>query len=335
MRDLKLLPKAHLHVHLEGAMRPATLAEIAAGYGVEVPATRGYGSFAAFSDLYRAAELVLRTEDDVRRVVREVLEDAAADGAVYVEPQMYPGRYTDRLGSSGDVLDLVIDEGRAAAERLGIGFGLQLAADRNSDPADAEAMARLAADRAGAGMVSFGLAADEASYPPEPFAKAFMIAREAGLISAPHAGEHGGPASVIGALDTLGAQRIGHGVRAAESPDLVRRLAEEGICLDVCPTSNLMLSVVPTLAAHPLAALIEAGVRCSLNGDDPLLFGPGLLEEYQLAREQLGLDDTALAWPARCSIEDSGADAAVKAQGVAGVDAWLSRPGDEGSASWA
>jgi adenosine deaminase len=323
MRDLLLLPKAHLHVHLEGAMRPSTLAEIAATYGIEVPPIRGYGSFSAFSELYRAAELVLQTEDDVRRVVREVLEDAAADGAIYIEPQMYPGRYADRLGPPGDVLDLIIDEGRSTAERLGIGFGLQLSADRNSDPAVAEAMAGLAADRAGAGMVSFGLAADEARYPPEPFAKAFAIAREAGLISAPHAGEHGGPASVIGALDALGAQRIAHGVRAVESPDLVRRLVEEGICLDVCPTSNLMLSVVPSLAAHPLPALIAAGVRCSLNGDDPLLFGPGLLQEYQLARTELGLDDTAIAWLARCSIEDSGAEAALKTAGLAGIDAWL------------
>ena len=323
MRDLTALPKAHLHVHLEGAMRPATLAEIAAGYGVEVPATRGYGSFAAFSGLYQAAEAVLKTEDDIRRVVREVLEDAAADGAIHIEPQMYPGRYAQRLGSAGDVLDLIIDQGRRTAEELGIGFGLILSAIRDSGPEDAEAMAVLAAERAGAGMVGFGLAADEARFPPEPFAKAFAIAREAGLKSVPHAGEHGGPDSVRGALDALGAQRIAHGVRAFEDPELVRRIAAEGVCLDVCPTSNLMLSVVPTLTEHPLAGLIEAGVRCSLNGDDPLLFGPGLLQEYELARETLGLDDTAIAWLARCSIEDSGADAALKARGVAGVASWL------------
>ena len=327
MRDLTLLPKAHLHVHLEGAMRPSTLAEIAGGYGIPVPPTRGYGSFAAFSGLYRAAEAVLRTEDDVRRVVREVVEDAAADGAVWIEPQMYPGRYAQRLGSAGDVLDLIIDQGRTTAARLGIGFGLILSADRNSPPADAEAMALIAGERAGvgpgAGMVGFGLAADEASFPPEPFAKAFAIAREAGLKSVPHAGEHGGPESVRGALDALGAERIAHGVRAIEDADLVARIAAEGICLDVCPTSNLLLSVVPDLASHPLPALLEAGVRCSLNGDDPLLFGPGLLQEYQLVRDQLGLDDAAIATLARCSIEDSGADDDLKARGVAGIEAWL------------
>jgi adenosine deaminase len=326
MRDLTALPKAHLHVHLEGAMRPGTLAEIAAGYGIPVPAIRGYGSFPAFSGLYQAAEAVLRTEDDVRRVVREVVEDAAADGAVQIEPQMYPGRYAERLGSAGDVLDLIIDQGLRTGQQLGIGFGLIMSADRNSPPADAEAMARLAAERVGAGMVGFGLAGDEAGYPPEPFAKAFAIAREAGLKSVPHAGEHAGPDSVRAALDTLGAQRLAHGVRAIEDPELVRRIAAEGVCLDVCPTSNLMLSVVPDLASHPLGTLIEAGVRCSLNGDDPLLFGPGLLAEYQLARDILGLDDAAIGWLARCSIEDSGAGDELKARGVAGVEAWLAQP---------
>jgi adenosine deaminase len=323
MRDLSLLPKAHLHVHLEGAMRPATLAEIASGYGIEVPQTRGYGSFLAFSALYQAAEAVLQTEDDVRRVVREVVEDAAADGAIYLEPQMYPGRYRKELGTPGDVLDLILDEGRTTAARLGIGFGLILSADRVSPPADAEAMAVLAAERIGAGMVGFGLASDEANWPPEPFTRAFAIAREAGLMSVPHAGEHAGPASVIGALDALGAQRIAHGVRAFEDPELVARIADEGICLDVCPTSNVMLSVVPELSAHPLRQLIEAGVRCSLNGDDPLLFGPGLLDEYQLVRDKLGLDDAEIGWLARCSIEDSGADAELKTRGVQAVEDWL------------
>lgn len=323
MRDLKALPKAHLHVHLEGAMRATTLHEIASGYGIPVPETRGYGSFQAFSGLYRAAEAVLRTEVDVRRVVREVVEDAAADGAVHIEPQMYPGRYAESFGTPGDVLDLILDEGRSAAADLGISFGLILSADRNSPPEDAERMALLAAERLDRGLTGFGLAADEATYPPEPFARAFALAREAGLMSVPHAGEHGGPESVRGALDALGAQRIEHGVRAVEDLELVRRIAAEGVCLDVCPTSNLMLSVVPDLGVHPLGALIEAGVRCSLAADDPLLFGPGLLQEYELARETLGLADVALAHLARCSIEDSGAAPAVRAAGVAGVEAWL------------
>jgi len=128
---------------------------------------------------------------------------------------------------------------------------------------------------------------------------------------------------VVGALDALGADRIQHGVRSIEDPDLVRRLADAAVCLDVCPTSNVLLSVSPSLAAHPLPALLDAGVRCSVNADDPLLFGPGLLEEYHLCRDQLGFDDARLAHIARCSIEGSGAPSAVKQQALKGVEDWL------------
>lgn len=322
-RDLRDLPKAHLHLHLEGAMRPTTLAELAAGYQIEVPATRGYGNFTAFAGQYLAACAVLRTPEDLQRLVYEVVEDAALAGAVWVEPQYYPLHHVERLGGAAETIDLVLQAGLAAAGELGIGFGLMLAADRTCDPAEAQHLAVMAADRAGGGVVSFGLANDEVGFPPEPFEKAFAISAEAGLINAPHAGELAGPASVRGALDALGARRIAHGVRAVEDDELLRRLADEGVCLDVCPTSNVMLSVVPSMDEHPLAQLLAAGVRCSINGDDPLLFGPGLLEEYQSAREVLGLDDAALAFVARCSIEDSGAPPVLVAAGVARIDAWL------------
>jgi adenosine deaminase len=128
---------------------------------------------------------------------------------------------------------------------------------------------------------------------------------------------------VVGALDALGADRIQHGVRAIEDPWLVARLADTGVCLDVCPSSNIMLSVFPSLEQHPLPALIDAGVRCSLNADDPLLFGPNLLEEYELCRSAFGFDDDRLAFMARCSIDASGAPDALKRQAGAGIDAWL------------
>jgi adenosine deaminase len=198
-----------------------------------------------------------------------------------------------------------------------------VAADRTVDPADALDQARLAVAYAGRGVVGFGLANDEAGSPPEPFAAAFAIAREAGLLSVPHAGELEGPRSVRGALDALGADRVQHGVRAVEDPELVRRLADSEVCLDVCPTSNVLLSVVPELAAHPLPALLAAGVRCSLNADDPLLFGPNLLDEYELVRNKLGLDDGALAHIARCSVDASGAPVAVKQQARDAIADWL------------
>ncbi|MDQ1509464.1 MAG: adenosine deaminase, partial [Actinomycetota bacterium] len=144
-----------------------------------------------------------------------------------------------------------------------------------------------------------------------------------GLLSVPHAGELAGPESVIGALDALGADRIEHGVRAIEDPALVRRLADSDVCLDVCPTSNVLLSVVPSIEDHPLPALLDAGVRCSLNADDPLLFGPNLLEEYEVVRARLGLDDEALAGIARTSLEASGAPDLIKARARSAIDAWM------------
>lgn len=323
MRDLATLPKAHLHVHLEGAMRPGTLEELAERYGMPVPQTRGFGSFTVFAAMYLAACEVLRTEADLRRLVDEVVSDAATAGAVWVEPSMYAPHHNERLGTTDAVLDIVLDELAASAARHGIAAGLMVAADRTLDPADAVEQATLAVKWSDRGVVSFGLANDETLFPPEPFAEAFTIANNAGLLSTPHAGELAGPDSIRGALDALGADRIQHGVRAVEDPDLLRRLVDEGTCLDVCPTSNLLLAVFPDLSSHSLPTLLEAGVRCSLNGDDPLLFGSGLLEEYELCRHDLGLTDEQLAFLARCSIESSGAPADVKAQGLAGVDAWL------------
>lgn len=328
VRDLAALPKAHLHLHLEGAMRPATLAELAEAAGLPTPPVRHYDSFAEFNLRYQAASRLVRTEADLRRLVREVVEDAAADGAVWVEPHFYPPRYAaglagPALGTEAEVLELVLAEAIATAARLGIGAGVMVSALRHLDPAEAERLAELAGRYTGAGVVSFGLAADESLFGPEPFARAFGLARDAGLISAPHAGELAGPNSVRGALDALGARRICHGVRSVEDPALVELLAERGVVLDVCPTSNVLLEVVGSVDEHPLAQLLDAGVRCTLNGDDPLMFGPGVLGEFELARTAMGLDDTRLAALARTSIEASGAPPELVAAGVAGVDGWL------------
>jgi adenosine deaminase len=251
---------------------------------------RGYASFGEFGVQYRAASALIETEEHLRRVVREVVDDAADDGAVAAR---------------------------------GIGCGWIVSALRDFEVAQALDLAKRAAAYAGSGVVAFGLAADEALFPPEPFAEAFGIARDAGLISAPHAGELAGPASIRGALDALGARRICHGVRAVEDPALVERLAADEVVLDVCPTSNLMLAVVPSIEEHPLVQLLEAGVRCSLNGDDPLLFGPGLLAEYELVRDTMGLSDEQLAQLARSSLVGSGAPRELIADGAERVEEWL------------
>ncbi|MEU6356188.1 adenosine deaminase [Streptomyces sp. NPDC047072] len=329
MRSLALLPKAHLHLHLEGAMRPATFRELAGEQdGQLLRHASGFASFEDFMPLYGAAARLVRQgpREHLLRLVREVVEDAAADGAVWVEPHFNPLTYEADPRAALDVLDAVLDEGRRTAARCGIGFGLVLFARRNADPAQAVETARIAARRADAGVVAFGLAGDEAADPPEPFAEAFALARAAGLIPAPHAGEFTGPDGVRAALDSLGARRIAHGVRAAEDPALLARLAAEGVVLDVCPTSNVALGVVSSLAAHPLPLLLRAGVRCTLNADDPLLFGPGLLAEYETARTSLALSDTQLAQIARTSTEASGAPRELVADAARRIDDWLTTP---------
>lgn len=310
-------------------MRPATFAELAGEPGEQPSCAGRFTSFADFLSAYRAAARLVREgpRENLLRLVREVVEDAAADGAVWIEPQMNPLTYTDGSDAALDLLDAVIDEGRRTAAGLGIGFGVTVFARRNADPAEAVDAARLAGRRAGDGVVSFGLAGDEARCPAGPFAEAFAIARDAGLISAPHAGELAGPDSVHAALDVLGARRIAHGIRAVEDPALVARLAAEGVVLDVCPTSNVALGVVESLSVHPLPLLLRAGVLCTLNADDPLLFGPGLLEEYETARTAFGLTDVQLAAIARTSVESSGAPRAAVADAVTRIGAWVDTPG--------
>jgi adenosine deaminase len=322
-RDLARLPKAELHLHLEGSMRPETLAALADAAGIPVPEIRGYGNFSAFAATYLAACDVLRSDDDVERLVREVAEDRVAAGAVWIEPSFYLPLHEGRLGSPAEVLAMMLDAAATVSAELGIGIGLMPAGDRTDDPAVAVGQAEMAAAHAGRGVVGFGLSNDEAIGPLEHFTDAFAVAREAGLLCTPHAGELAGPDQVAFALDRLQADRIEHGVRAIEDPGLLARLADAGTCLDVCLTSNVMLSVVDDVAAHPLPHLLDAGVRCTLNTDDSLLFGPGLLAEYELARDTFALDDAALAAIARTSIEASGAPEALKRDALTGIDAWL------------
>lgn len=322
MRDLSALPKAHLHIHLEGAMRPETLEELAAESGREVPPIRGFQGFAAFAGMYVAACEVLDREARLRRVVSEVVEDAAADGVVWIEPAFYAPRYAPVFGSARAATEIVLDELAVSGRRFGVGTGLIVAADRTVDPAEAREQAELAVALADSGVVGFGLANDETYWPPEPFAEAFRVARHAGLLCVPHGGELLGPESVAGCIDACGADRVMHGVRAVEDPELVKRIAALGICLDVCPTSNLALSVVDRLEDHPLPQLLEAGVMCSINADDPLLFGPGIADEYQICRDHLGLDDDALARIAIWSLEASAAPAELIDGHSAAIGEW-------------
>jgi adenosine deaminase len=324
MRDLAVLPKAHLHLHLEAAMRPSTLADLAGKYGIEMPVVRGYGSFADFSDMYVAATAVLRSPDDWRRLADEVCEDHVRDGAVYIEPAFWAGNFRHIFESDEQCWHFVLDTFRQASESSGTTIRFMAAVDRVlNTPDEAVALAHEALALRDHGVVSFGLHNDEVGHPPQDFVEAFKVAKDGGLLITPHAGELESGQFVRDSIDLLGADRIEHGVRSFEVDGLVEDLARRGTCLDVCPTSNIMLGVFPDLAAHPLPRLLDAGVRCSVNADDPLLFGPGLLDEYELCRREFGFDDKRMAGIARVSIEAGGAPDDVKQAFLPKIDEWL------------
>ncbi|TDD29242.1 adenosine deaminase [Kribbella turkmenica] len=323
MRDLRALPKAHLHLHTEGSMRPSTLLELAEVYGIPAPEMGVYESFAAFDAIYGTAVNVLKTEADLRRLYDEIVDDAADDGAVWVEPAFCPPMLP-WLGESEHVLEIAIDALKSACQRRGIDGGFLLTINR-ADVGMAAGLADLAARYAGKGVVSFGLANDENIVGPEPFAEAYKVAKDAGLLAAPHAGEMAGADSVRRHVEYLNADRLEHGVRGLEDPAVLEMILERDICLDVCLTSNVLLSVVPNMEEHPLPRLLDAGVSCSLNADDSLLFGPGLLDEYENARNAVKLDDVALAGIAAASIAHSGAPDSVKREAKVSIADWLTK----------
>ena len=321
-RDLRSLPKAELHLHLHGAMRPSTFVELSTAAGLTAPDPRAFCGFDGFQVIYRAARSCVTRPEYLRRLIGEVVEDAAADGVVWIQPHFDPHAYPE-FGPAPEVLELVLAAGWEAGARHGVGFGLTLAAMRHHGPDAAVDLARFAARHAGRGVHAFGLAGDEAAFLIEPFAAAFGIARDAGLTAAPHAGEMAGPASVRAAVHCLGASRIAHGIRAIEDPGTVELLQERQVSLDVCPTSNHALGIVPTPDDHPVRVLLDAGVACSLGADDPLLFGTGLLGEYERARSRLHMTDEQLATLARTSITTSDAPPELITSATQRLDEWL------------
>ncbi len=334
MRDVRTLPKAHLHLHLTGSMRPATLLELAARHQVRLPDALTSGTpprletgdsrgWFRFQRLYDIARSVLRTEDDIRRVFHEAASDERDEGSGWLELQVDPSGYAARFGGLTPVVELVLDAAAQASVSTGVGIGVIIAANRTRHPLDARTLARLAARYAGRGVVGFGLSNDERRGRTADFAPAFRIARSAGLAAMPHGGELLGAPSVVDCLDLLGANRIGHGVRSVEDPRLLDRLAATGVTLEVCPASNVALGVARDLAAVPLEQLRTAGVPIALGADDPLLFGSRLAAQYTQAREVHGMDDDALAGLARASVNGSMAPPHLKAHLLAGVDAWL------------
>ena len=310
--DLAALPKAEVHVHLEGTVRPATLGDLCARVGIAMPPA--FTDLPSFVQAYSVAWAAMSTPGDYARLVREYCEDAVRAGVRYAELELVTmGRPYDCLGeavlAAGRQRDVVVRFVAGLARDLPVELGWQM----------------LDAAKGVDAVVAIGLGGPEEGFPPEPFAELFREARRRGLHSAPHAGEAAGPASIRSALDALGAERVQHGVRAVEAPDLVTELERRRVPLAVCPTSNLRLGVVASLDAHPLKTLWDAGLLVSVNTDDPGFFACDLLGEYAVAGRLLGLDRAGYAQLARNSVDSSFAPAAVCAELHAAIDAWAAR----------
>src|SRR3954447_25062108 len=315
-------------------MRHATLVELAERDGVTLPdalvedwpprlsAADEKGWF-RFQRLYDVARSVLRTPADVRRRVREAAEDDVADGGRWLEIQVDPTGYAPRFGGITAFTDLVLDAVRDASATTGLGMAVVIAANRTRHPLDARTLARLAGPYAGRGVVGFGLSNDERRGNTADFSSAFHIAERAGLLLAPHGGELRGPEHIRVCLDSLGADRLGHGVRAAEDPALLDRIVEAGVALEVCPVSNVALGVYSDLTSVPLPTLLAAGATVALGADDPLLFGSQLAGQYATMRAAHELDDAQLAELARMSVRASRAPDDVRSATLADIDGWL------------
>ncbi|QFG23745.1 adenosine deaminase [Actinomadura sp. WMMB 499] len=324
MRDLLSLPKAHLHVHLESTVRWDTLREIGAANGVRVPdrvgAFGGFDAFFAQNDLVRAC---LRRPDDFRRIAYEFCADEAAQGTRYAEPSFTAAAHGERLGDLGMPLAAVLEGLDAGREAFGVECRLLLDHSRRRPVERARRTLDLA--RRHDGVVAIGLAGDE-SHPGDPFAGVFAAACDAGLHVVHHAGEGEGPASIRQALGPGRTERLGHGIRVLEDPDLVAEVRERRVPLEVCPSSNVALGFAPSLAEHPLPALRAAGLLVTLNTDIPALIGTPLAAEYAHVRDAFGYDDAVLAELARTGVDASFAPSATKARLHAEIDAWLAAP---------
>ncbi len=335
-RDLKALPKAHLHLHFTGAMRPLTLISLATEKGVRLPPhlldldplrvpadARGWFRF---QRSYDAARSLVRSEEVMRRIVREAAEDEALEGSVRLEMQVDPTSYAPWVGGITPALEIVLDEAASASRATGVQVAIIVAASRVRHPLDARTLARLAARYAGSGpgeVVGFGLSNDERVGDTVTFSGAFRIAREAGLASVPHGGELLGAESVREVVTALAPRRLGHGVRTTEDPTLLLRLVDSGVAFEVCPTSNVHLGVYGDLSSVPLPVLEAAGATVALGADDPLLFHSRLLAQYEAARDVHGFQDAQLASLAHQSIDASLASEEDKRGWHARINDWL------------
>jgi adenosine deaminase len=304
---IRRLPKAELHMHIEGSLEPELMFELAGRNGIDVPfnnpeevrAAYEFEDLQSFLDIYYQAMGVLQTEDDFRRLMVDYLDRAVADGVRRAEVFFDPQAHMERGVEIG-----VVIEGLAAGQadrRDDVSSELIMCFLRHLPGADAVAALQAARPFAGR-LLGVGLDSSEAGFPPALFEEAYGLAADMGLERVAHAGEEGPAQYVRDALDVLGVSRIDHGVRAIDDPDLVARLVAERIPLTMCPLSNRRLQVTPDLREHPLKELLDAGVLVTVNSDDPAYFGGYVGDNYEAIAEALDLDLDDLITLARNSI---------------------------------
>jgi aminodeoxyfutalosine deaminase len=303
--DLFLLrmPKVELHVHLEGAMRPAVLLELARRNGVDLPAQDEAGlkkwfrfrDFDHFVQVYLTCSRALRTPEDFQLLASDFLAEQACQNILYSEVHFTISTHLTN-GVNGDEVLGALEEAVREAEKSN-GVTLRLIPDivRNVGPEKADQTLEWALAGRGRGVVALGLSGSETRFPNEPFRRHFETAAREGLHRVAHAGETAGPESIRSVLDVCGAERIGHGIRAVDDPALMAELSEKGVPLEVCPSSNVCLGVVPDLASHPFDRLYRSGCRVSVSSDDPAFFGTNLTREYLRLHQAFGYSAAELA----------------------------------------
>lgn len=288
---LPSVPKIELHVHLEGAVRPKELFEMAVRNRFPLPVHSEaelaqlyrFRDFEHFLDLWRMTTPAIQNQRDFHQVVLSYAAEAVSHGAVYLEGIFTPSERVMGGASWDEVFSGFCDGAAEARELLGVEVRLTPDIPRDFDLDVAMTTARYAIKYKEQGIVGIGLGGPEAGHPPQPFERAFRLAKEAGLGSVPHAGEAAGPESIRGAVEVLLADRIRHGIRAVEDAGLLRELADRSVVCDVCPVSNFRTRVVGSIEEHPLPAMVAAGVLCSISTDDPAMFDTDLTREYEVA----------------------------------------------------
>jgi adenosine deaminase len=302
------LPKAELHLHIEGSLEPELMFALAERNGIAIPfksveevrAAYNFSNLQDFLDIYYAGANVLETEADFRDLAIAYFDRAAADGVVHAEIFFDPQTHTDRGIAMGVVIEGLLAGMAEAEAKHGLTAKLILCFLRHLDE-DAAFATLTAAEPWLDRIAGVGLDSSEVGHPPEKFARVFAAARAKGLKLVAHAGEEGPPDYVRQALDVLGIDRLDHGNRALEDPVLTARLAREGMTLTVCPLSNVKLCTVASIDEHPIDRMLALGLRATINSDDPAYFGGYVAENYRAAAEGRGLSKGDLATLARNS----------------------------------